>query len=102
MSRIRYKECYRKLLKSTIVAFRNDTMALQRYELLFTRSNKNNFHEYRSRELLRTEFIKNKDVHDVESLNKMYADVDDVDEMLRYNLVQGHRQTPTGSFGTRC
>ena len=53
----------------------------------------------RSRELLRTEFLKNKDEFRSEYLEKMYKDVDEVDEMLRFHLVQGHRETPEGNFG---
>ena len=53
----------------------------------------------RSRELLRTEFLKNKDEVRSEYLEKMYKDADEVDEMLRFHLVQGHRETPEGNFG---
>lgn len=54
---------------------------------------------FRSRDLLRTEFLKNKDEVRNEYLEKMYKDAEDVEKMLRFHLVQGHRETPEGNFG---
>lgn len=63
---------YRRLLRATATVFRGDVEALQE-----------------SRSKIRTEFFANRDVSDPEKLKQLYADVADLDQFLRENIVQG-------------
>lgn len=72
---------FRRLLRSAKYAFGRDRKALQLAALQ-----------------LRSEFLKHKHVVDPKVLTTLYKDVDDVDEMLRYHIVQGVR-TDEGSYG---
>lgn len=78
-----YKSGYRKLLKSAAVAFSGDQFAISS-----------------ARAQLRLEFIKNKNVTDPQELAKLAQGIDEVDEMLRFNIVQG-RKNEKGNFGVR-
>ena len=73
---------YRKLLRSVQHVFKQDTFAVQN-----------------ARQQLREEFFKNKDVKDPNALNMMIRGIEEVDEMLRFNIVQG-QMNAAGNFGT--
>ncbi|RYH25578.1 hypothetical protein EON65_15535 [archaeon] len=47
---------------------------------------------------LKQEFVKNKNISDSKHLQALMKDVDDIDEMLRFHIVQG-KKNEKGSFG---
>lgn len=47
---------------------------------------------------LRDEFSKNRSVTDAAALTELFKGVDEVDEMLRFNIVQGKLNKEKGSF----
>jgi hypothetical protein len=63
---------YRRLLKTVQVVFKGDHHAL-----------------HQGRKQLREEFQKNRFVTDADELAELYGGIDEVDEMLRFNIVQG-------------
>jgi hypothetical protein len=67
-----YKAGFRRLLKSAHVAFAKDQYAIRM-----------------ARAQLREEFYKNRNVKDSSALVQLAKDVDDIEEMLRFNIVQG-------------
>ena len=66
--------CYRRLLRSARHAFKADVFALDM-----------------ARQQLRDEFLKNKHVADPTALAALRQGIEEVDEMLRFNVVQGMR-----------
>ena len=75
---------YRRLLKSAQAVFKADTYAMMQ-----------------ARAQLREEFLKNKNVSSPEELKALYQGVDEVDEMLRFNIVQG-RLNSSGNYEVPC
>lgn len=75
---------YRRLLKSAQAVFKADTYAMAQ-----------------ARAQLREEFLKNKNVSSPEELKALYQGVDEVDEMLRFNIVQG-RLNSSGNYEVPC
>ena len=71
---------YRRLLRSIDFAFGQDVKALRL-----------------ARIQLKQEFVKNRHV-DPQVLPNLMKDVDDIDEMLRFHIVQG-KKNEKGSFG---
>lgn len=63
---------YRQLMRSVKFAFKNDFYAINMAKLQ-----------------LREEFLKNALVTDAKELEGLYKGVDEADEMLRFNIVQG-------------
>jgi len=63
---------YRRLLRSTRNVFKNDSFALKQARLQ-----------------LKSEFIKNKNITNNNELVLLLQGIDEVDEMLRFNIVQG-------------
>mmetsp|Transcript_9102 Transcript_9102/g.15388 ORF Transcript_9102/g.15388 Transcript_9102/m.15388 type:complete len:123 (-) Transcript_9102:194-562(-) len=63
---------YRRLIRTAQVVFKNDTFAITQAKIK-----------------LREEFLKQKDVTDKATLTELFKGIDDVDEMLRFNIVQG-------------
>ena len=63
---------YRRLLRTVNVVFRNDTYAITQAKIK-----------------LKEEFIKQKSVTDRKELDELFKGIDEVDEMLRFNIVQG-------------
>ena len=63
---------YRRLLRSVSFVFKQDVFAIQQAKIQ-----------------LRAEFMKNSDVKDPDMLEALYKGVEEVDEMLRFNIVQG-------------
>ncbi len=76
-----YKLGYRRLLRSAQIAFHGDEMALSMARLK-----------------LRESFYENRDVQNEEKLKQLLKDVDDIDEMLRFHIVQGVKGKE-GPFG---
>ena len=76
-----YKSGFRRLLKAANFAFQGDVRAQQQ-----------------ARQQLRVEFFRNKDVRDSTQLKTMEKDVADIEEMLRFNIVQG-KKNEKGNFG---
>lgn len=76
-----YKMGYRKLLRSANVAFQGDATALSL-----------------ARIKLRESFWENRNVSDTETLKQLTKDIDDIDEMLRFHIVQGVKENE-GRFG---
>jgi hypothetical protein len=74
---------YRRLLKSATVLFRKDQFALTN-----------------AKSELRSEFLKNKSVTDVDELTALFRGIEEVDEMLRFNVVQGELNA-NGNYGKR-
>ena len=72
---------YRRLLKSAQSVFRNDTYAINMARLQ-----------------LREEFLKNKNVTDPHDLAQLMRGVEEADEMLRFNIVQG-TMNKRGNYG---
>ena len=72
---------YRRLLKASRVAFKNHEAAIRG-----------------AREELRSNFYKNKDVTDETELKKLFVGIDEVEEMLKFNIVQGERNQ-RGNYG---
>ena len=67
-----YKVGYRRLLRSAGVAFRGDGQALSLAKVK-----------------LRESFYENRNVSDPTTLQQMSKDVEDIDDMLRFHIVQG-------------
>lgn len=65
---------YRRLLRVSRVVFKDHDVAIKG-----------------AREELRSNFYKNKDVTDQEELKKLLVGIDEVEEMLKFNIVQGER-----------
>ncbi len=76
-----YKVGYRKLLKSASFAFRGDAKAL-----------------ILAKQKLRDSFYENRNVADATTLANLAKDVDDIDDMLRFHIVQGVKGNE-GRFG---
>lgn len=72
---------YRRLLRSIQVAFKGDSLAITQ-----------------AKKQLKEEFTKFRGVADTSTLEKLYKDIDDVDELLRFHIVQGKRNDK-GSYG---
>ena len=71
---------FRRILRSAKLAFAGDTFALKQASVQ-----------------LKEEFLRNSDVTDKSSLKELYKGVDEVDEMLRFNIVQG-QMNEKGNF----
>lgn len=76
-----YTSGYRRLLKSAMVAFRGDLPMIKNAKVE-----------------LRKQFFANKDVKDSDHLLQLARDVDDLEEVLRFRIVQGTKNTQ-GNFG---
>ena len=76
-----YTSGYRRLLKSAMVAFRGDLPMIKNAKVE-----------------LRKHFFANKDVKDSDHLLQLARDVDDLEEVLRFRIVQGTKNTQ-GNFG---
>ncbi len=76
-----YKQSYRRLLKSAEYAFRNDTRTLLAAKIQ-----------------LREKFVESKYETDSAALKQCYFDVDDIDNMLRFHIVQGVKNEQ-GNYG---
>jgi hypothetical protein len=63
---------YRKLLRTANVVFQKDVFAITQAKIK-----------------LREEFLKQKHVTDQKELTELFKGIDEVDEMLRFNIVQG-------------
>jgi Complex 1 protein (LYR family) len=74
---------FRRLLRSAKVVFRGDSFALSQ-----------------AREQLRAEFRRNAQVIDAGELQSLIRGINEVDEMLRFNIVQGSRND-RGNFEVR-
>jgi len=74
---------FRRLLRSAKLVFRADAFALSQ-----------------AREQLRSEFRKHAQVSDAVELQQLLRGIDEVDEMLRFNIVQGTRND-RGNFEVR-
>jgi Complex 1 protein (LYR family) len=72
---------YRRLLKSATMLFRRDQFALTN-----------------AKSELRLEFLKNKSVTDADELTALFRGIEEVDEMLRFNVVQGELNA-NGNYG---
>jgi len=72
---------YRRLLRSAGRVFKGDTFALAQARLS-----------------LREEFKKNSGVSDADALKELYQGIDEVDEMLRFNIVQGKLNKDKATF----
>ena len=72
---------YRRLLRSTRNVFKNDSYALKQACLQ-----------------LKSEFIKNKNITNNNELVLLLKGIDEVDEMLRFNIVQG-KLNDRGNYG---
>ena len=72
---------YRRLLRSTRNVFKNDSYALKQARLQ-----------------LKSEFIKNKNITNNNELVLLLQGIDEVDEMLRFNIVQG-KLNDRGNYG---
>ncbi len=76
-----YKQSYRKLAKAAAMAFGKDLKALQV-----------------AKTSLRVEFLKNSHITDPVQLKACYFDVEDIEQMLRFNIVQGTKND-NGNYG---
>lgn len=72
---------YRKLLKSINVAFKDDTHAVKQAKIQ-----------------LKNEFLINREVVKSEELQSLFQGIDEVDAMLRFNIVQAGKNN-RGNFG---
>lgn len=72
---------YRRLLRSTKLVFKSDIYALKQ-----------------ARVQLREEFIKNKHITSSSELKLLLQGIDEVDEMLKFNIVQG-KLNDRGNYG---
>ena len=72
---------FRRLLRSSTILFKRDQFALTN-----------------AKSQLKMEFLKNKSVTDPDELNALLRGVDEVDEMLRFNVVQG-ALNENGNYG---
>jgi hypothetical protein len=69
------------LLRSIGVAFKNDTYAIQQ-----------------AKQKVKEEFVKHKDIRDKDELKLLLENAFELDELLRFNIVQGQR-TQSGNYG---
>ena len=74
---------YRRLLRSTRIVFKNDLYALKQ-----------------ARIQLKSEFIKNKNITNNNELVQLFQGIDEVDEMLKFNIVQG-KLNEKGNYGKK-
>ena len=74
---------YRRLLKSASIVFKNDSYALKQAKIQ-----------------LKNEFIKNKYVTSSNELKQLFRGIDEVDEMLKFNIVQG-KLNEKGNYGKK-
>jgi complex III assembly factor LYRM7 len=81
MSSNLYKTGYRRLLRSARFAFAGDANAVSKAKVE-----------------LRTHFYQNKNIKDKEHLAMLAKDIAEVEEMLRFRIVQGKRND-AGNFG---
>ena len=72
---------FRKLLRTAKYVFKGDTFAITQ-----------------ARITLRQDFLKNKDVTDKLQLTELLRGIEEVDEMLRFNIVQG-KLNERGNYG---
>lgn len=72
---------YRRLLKSAAILFSKDEFAL-----------------LNAKKELRSEFLKNKNVVDTQEIGALLRGIEEVDEMIRFNVVQGS-MNERGNFG---
>ena len=72
---------YRRLLRSTKLVFKSDVYALKQ-----------------ARIQLREEFIKNRHITNSSELKILLQGIDEVDEMLKFNIVQG-KLNDRGNYG---
>ncbi len=72
---------YRKLMRTAKYVFKGDKFAITQ-----------------ARITLREEFFKNKNVTDSSKLAELFRGVEEVDEMLRFNIVQG-KLNERGNYG---
>jgi len=72
---------YRRLLKSATIVFKNDAYALKQAKIQ-----------------LKNEFIKNKNITSSSELKQLLQGIDEVDEMLKFNIVQG-KLNEKGNYG---
>lgn len=63
---------YRRILRSATILFKKDKFAL-----------------YNAKVELKSEFLKHKMVTDADELSGLLRGIEEVDEMLRFNVVQG-------------
>ena len=75
---------YRRLLKSSSLLFNRDKFALINAKIE-----------------LKSEFLKNKGVTDPTELSSLLRGIEEVDEMLRFNVVQGSLNE-NGNYGRIC
>ena len=73
---------FRKLLRTAKYVFKGDTFAISQ-----------------ARITLRQEFLKHKDISDKQQLIELFRGIEEVDEMLRFNIVQG-KLNERGNYGT--
>ena len=73
---------FRRLLKSASELFRHDSFAMKN-----------------ARQELRDQFMKNRNMTDHNELAALYRGIDEVDEMMRFNVVQAKMNT-RGNYGT--
>ncbi|EKX33916.1 hypothetical protein GUITHDRAFT_155902 [Guillardia theta CCMP2712] len=69
------RAAYRRLMRARELVFRNDLLMLAE-----------------SRRELRRYFLENRNVSDPEKLKQLMQDVDEAEEMLRHQIVQGERK----------
>jgi Complex 1 protein (LYR family) len=72
---------YRRLLRSATTLFKRDQFALSN-----------------AKTQLKMEFLKNKSVTDLDELSALFRGIEEVDEMLRFNVVQG-TLNENGNYG---
>lgn len=72
---------YRRLLRSATTLFKRDQFALSN-----------------AKTQLKMEFLKNKSVTDSDELSALFRGIEEVDEMLRFNVVQG-TLNENGNYG---
>ena len=72
---------YRRLLKSASLLFREDQFAL-----------------VNAKSELKAEFLKNKSITGAEELDMLQRGIAEIDEMLRFNIVQG-KLNENGNYG---
>lgn len=73
---------FRRLIRSAQIAFKNDMSALKAAKIQ-----------------LKSEFLKNKSISDVHEIQALLQGIDEVDEMLRFHIVQGSLNS-RGNYGT--
>lgn len=72
---------YRRLLKTAKYVFKGDSFAISQAKIT-----------------LRQEFLKHKHVTDTHELQELLRGIDEVDEMLKFNIVQG-KLNERGNYG---